>query len=662
MLDRRGNPRQGERDSLMQRDVRATSLWAEVREFYLESQRGQFGRWSAVAEPAASPDGSMVAFTGSGLDSLDEPGWRRVYLLHRGSGEVRQVSPEGHDAYTAAWSGTGRWIAFLSGAPRQPATLSFYEPGSGRLCESGAVLPYGVDGAAWSASEDRVLIWSSVRRPELGTVARTPDAAWMPAVRSTADRGAQHVVAEVPGGEVKEASVPGLWIWEAAWVDDRSYLALASEDGEIPNWYEARLFLCTIGSEDPEEVHRPHFQAGHLSTSPDGRAAAWIEGLASDRGMIAGSPVVMDVASRQVRRQWLEDWEITDVHWRDAGTVAYLGLDGTHTVGGDIATDTLQVEERWRTTGTCGMPMPSGSPEAGGGLVVAYEDWTTPPTIRLVGEDPGDQELVPPAMADGLRWLRGRKGTMSTVEWESDDGAALSGLLITPPEGRPPYPLVVNVHGGPVWAWRNNWDIVFHTPVALLVSRGFAVLNPNGRGSIGRGPAFVELILGAMGGKDLADYTSAASTMVERGIAQRDKLSVIGHSYGGFMACSLAAGSDLFAAAVAVSPVSEWVSQHYVSAIPGFDDLFVGHLDGPEARSPIGQVAGLTTPTLVIGCEDDDCTPVGQAIGFYRAIAEHGRTDAALVVYPSEGHGVRGWPALVDQSVRMVDWLERYAR
>lgn len=646
----------------MQRDLRSTSLWTEVRDFYLESQRGQFGRWSALAEPAVSPDGAMVAFTGSGLDSLDEPGWRRVYLLHRESGEVQQVSPSGRDGYNAAWSGSGRWMAFLSGEPRKAATLRFYEPASGRLLESAAEMPHGVDGFAWSTSEDRLLIWNSVRRPELGTVARKPGAEWMPAVRSTADRAAQHVVTEVPGGEVGAVSVPGLWIWEAAWIDDRSYLALASEDGEIPNWYEARLFVCSSGSEDPEEVHRPHFQAGHLSTSPDGLAAAWIEGLASDRGMIAGSPVVMDVASHQVRRLWLEDWEITDVRWRDAGTIACLGMDGSDTVGGDIATDTLSLEERWRSSGTCGMPMPSGSPQVGGGTVIAYEDWTTPPTLRLVGGDPGEQELVPAALGDGLQWLRSRKGTIATVEWESEDGAPLSGLLITPPEGRPPYPLVVNVHGGPVWAWRNNWDIVFHTPVALLVSRGFAVLNPNGRGSIGRGPAFVELILGAMGGKDLADYTTAAAAMVERGIAQHDKVSVIGHSYGGFMACCLAAGSDLFAAAVAVSPVSEWVSQHYVSAIPGFDELFVGRLDGPEARSPIERVADLTTPTLVIGCEDDDCTPVGQAIGFYRAIAEHGRTDAALVVYPDEGHGVRGWPALVDQSVRVVDWLERYAR
>jgi hypothetical protein len=143
-------------------------------------------------------------------------------------------------------------------------------------------------------------------------------------------------------------------------------------------------------------------------------------------------------------------------------------------------------------------------------------------------------------------------------------------------------------------AWRNNWDIVFHTAVALLVSLGSAVLNPNGRGSIGRGPAFVESILGALGGKDLADYTTAATAMVERGLADGNRLSVIGHSYGGFTASCLAATSDLFAAAVAISPVTE--------------------------------------------------------------------SDAEHVVYPEEGHWVRGWPALLDQSVRVVHWLERYAR
>jgi dipeptidyl aminopeptidase/acylaminoacyl peptidase len=165
-----------------------------------------------------------------------------------------------------------------------------------------------------------------------------------------------------------------------------------------------------------------------------------------------------------------------------------------------------------------------------------------------------------------------------------------------------------------------------------------------------------------MGSEDIADYTTAVTALVERGIADPSRVSVIGHSYGGFMTCCLAATSQLFAAAIAISPASDWVSQHHISAIPGFDELFVGPLSSAARRGPIALVGDVATPTLVIGCEDDDCTPVGQAIEFYRAIAEQGGADTALVVYPDEGHGVRGWPALLDQSVRIVQWLERYAR
>lgn len=634
----------------VQRDVRNTPLWAEVERFYLSAHDGRFGSCSGVADPVLSPDGAMVAFTGTGLDSLDRPAWSRVYTLHRQSGEVAEVA----DGYRPAWSPSGRWLAFLT-----DSGLRYLDLASGELRDSKGDSAHGLDGFAWCGRTDRLLAWGRERRPELGTVSVEPAAEWMPAVRATFGNDPQPVFAEDPSSGARQDAAPvGLWVWEAAWAGPRAYLALASDMAEPPDWYRARLVLVETATGGYEELYRPELQAGRLVTSPDGQSAAWIEGLASDRGMIAGVPVTMDLGTRKIRRADIGNWEITDLRFRNDTTAAYLGMRGQHTVGGDLDTATLGFEETWRSTGTCGMPMPSGSPAGGGKLLIAYEDWQTEPQLRIVGgrERP---PLFPAGSSAGGRWLAERKGKLTVVEWTSEDGLPMSGLLITPSVGRPPYPLVVNVHGGPVWAWRNNWDIVGHTPVSLLAGRGFAVLNPNGRGSIGSGPAFVNAIRHTMGGADTGDYRSAAKAMVERGIADPAKISVIGHSYGGFMACCLATSGDVFSAAVAISPATDWWSQHYVSAIPGFDEFFVGP-PGTE-RGPVGLAAKVTVPTLVIGCEDDECCPVGQAIEFYRGIAERGRTDAALAVYPAERHGIRGWPALLDQSVRIVGWLERYA-
>jgi dipeptidyl aminopeptidase/acylaminoacyl peptidase len=651
--------------SATERDLRGTPLWAEVEQFYLRSREDRFKEISSVADPVLSPDGGAIAFTGSGQDALDQPSWQRVYLLDRASGEVRAVSAD--RARRPQWSASGRWLAFLAGEPApetgdEVAALCYLEVATGRLAGSGLRPASGIDGFTWSRTADRVLAWSAERRPELGPVRRHQEAAWLPAVRATFASPAQAVFTEAPGEPPETGCAPdGLWIWEAAWAGPRAYLALASEHAEPPDWYRARLVLVETATGAHEELHRPPLQAGRLAASPDGGAAIWVEALASDRGMIAGTVITLDLTSRALRRAAVPGTDVCDLRWRDETTIGYLGVSGSATTGGNLDLVTLAATQTWSTAGTCGMPLPSGDPAGAGSFVVAYEDWRTEPELRVVGRaDAGS--LGVPRRGTGAAWERARKGAMTEVSWTSLDGLEIAGLLITPEQGEPPYPLVVNVHGGPVWAWRNNWDIVFHTPVALLASRGFAVLNPNGRGSVGRGPEFTGAIRHAMGGADTGDYVSAARAMTQRGIAAPGKVSVIGHSYGGFMACCLAA-SGAFDAAVAISPCCDWVSQHYVSAIPGFDRFFVADpADGAVPRGPVELAARVRTPTLVIGCEDDDCTPAGQAIEFYRAIAEHGGADAALAVYPDERHGITGWPALLDQSVRITAWLERYAR
>lgn len=647
----------------MLRDLRSTPLWEEVRGFYLDSHADLFGQGSSVAEPVVSPDGTTVAFTGSGLDSLDGVPWRRVYATGRTGGPRRPLSGEARQAHAPTWSPSGRWISFLADDADGEPVLLFHDWKTGRLSESSLSLPHGIDRVTWHPTTDRLLAWGRQPNIQLGKVARHEDAPWMPAVRTAAGAGEQPVFSAAPGqGPAKVASPGGVWLWEVAWVAGDECVALVSDASDLPNWYEARLAWWSLASGDHEELRRPQHQAGWLRTSPNGTRVAWIEGLASDRGMVAGTPVVLDVASRSVRTVNLPDWQMTDLRWRDAETLAYFGLHGDDTVAGDLDGLSLEYQERWRTDGSCGMPMPSGAPVDDAAFVVAYEDWGTPRTLRVVGGGRAD-EVEPGEPSAGQRWVRTRKGAMAPVEWEGADGLGLSGLLITPTGGRPPYPLVVNVHGGPVWAWRNTWDVVDHTPIALLVSRGFAVLNPNGRGSVGRGGGFTTAILGAMGGADVDDYTSAVDAMVRSGVADPARVSVVGHSYGGFMACCLAATAGRFAAAVAISPATDWLSQHYTSAIPGFDQLFVGRPGAEETRTgPVARAGGVATPTLVIGCEEDDCTPVGQAIEFYRAVAERGAGDTALVVYPDEGHGVRKWPALLDQSVRIVAWLERYAK
>ena len=199
---------------------------------------------------------------------------------------------------------------------------------------------------------------------------------------------------------------------------------------------------------------------------------------------------------------------------------------------------------------------------------------------------------------------------------------------------------------------------------SLLVSRGYAVFFPNPRGSTGRGQSFAEMVYGDMGGGEAADLLAGLDALLERGVADPKRLGVMGGSYGGFMTAWLVTQTDRFAAAVAISPVTDWFSQHVTSNIGYWDRLILR--DDPAnpggeyfRRSPVAFADRVKTPTLLTAGEDDRCTPPGQAREFHQALLEHG-VESELAIYPGEGHWVRKLPALIDWLTRLTGWFERF--
>jgi dipeptidyl aminopeptidase/acylaminoacyl peptidase len=245
----------------------------------------------------------------------------------------------------------------------------------------------------------------------------------------------------------------------------------------------------------------------------------------------------------------------------------------------------------------------------------------------------------------------------------SPDGLEIQGWLLRP-GGKGPHPLVMSVHGGPVWHWRPAWLGRSGVPFLMLVKRGYAVFLPNPRGSAGRGQDFIRPVLGEMGGADTYDYLSGLDHLVKQGIADPQRLGVTGGSYGGYMSSWLITQDARFAAAVPVAPVTNQVTEHLVSNIPHFVALFLADTyTNPGGkyfqRSPIMHAHKVKTPTLSICGALDRCTPPEEALQFHNALLENG-VKSVLVTYPEEGHGVRKFPAAIDYAARMVAWFEEH--
>ena len=251
------------------------------------------------------------------------------------------------------------------------------------------------------------------------------------------------------------------------------------------------------------------------------------------------------------------------------------------------------------------------------------------------------------------------------MRWQAPDGLEIQGWLVTPEDGPGPFPLVMIVHGGPVFCHRGRWlSNPYYGDIQFLVRKGYALFLPNPRGSSGRGNEYAAKVMGDVGGAESADLLSGIDMLVARGIADPTRLGVMGASHGGFMTSWLVTQDHRFAAAIAIAPVANWYSQHWSSNIPQFDRLFLA--DDPRRpaghyfeRSPVMFAHLAKTPTLVVAGALDRCTPPGQAVEFYNALGE-GKAERALLLYPEEGHRVQHLPGRIDYIARVNEWFERW--
>jgi dipeptidyl aminopeptidase/acylaminoacyl peptidase len=435
-------------------------------------------------------------------------------------------------------------------------------------------------------------------------------------------------------------------------------VAVVSEAPEEDAWYDAALVVVDLATGEERELVRSEVQLGVPAANADGTRAAIVEALCSDRTIVAGALLLVVPGSGAVTRVDTGAVDVSDLAWIDRDRLFVAGLRGMESVFGVVDAASATFAERWSTADGSGAWFPAGRPLGDEAFVTVLEGLDHPPAVTVVRD--GDPSAVATFAHDGTAHLAGAVGRPQRVTWTAPDGLEIEGLLLVP-DGPGPHALVVSVHGGPVWAYASRWP---RPMVHAVAARGFAVLMPNPRGSAGRGRDFAGMVVGDMGGADARDVLAGIDALVERGIADPARIGVTGGSYGGFMSCWLPTLDDRFAASVAVSPVTDWYSQHFNSNIGRWDAEFLAaeptNAGGPyRDRSPVMFADRVRTPTLVTAGANDRCTPPGQAVEFFRALRWQG-VETELAIYPEEGHGVRKLPTVVDFCTRMVGWFERF--
>jgi len=225
------------------------------------------------------------------------------------------------------------------------------------------------------------------------------------------------------------------------------------------------------------------------------------------------------------------------------------------------------------------------------------------------------------------------------------------------------HPVILSIHGGP----HGMHGYSFNPTVQALAAHGYAVLLINPRGSSGYGQKFADGSINDWGGGDYRDLMKGVDEALARfPFLDKDRMGVMGGSYGGYMANWIVTQTDRFKAAVASASLSNLISFYSTSL---YQDLIHAEFNGHPwdnydllwDRSPLKHIKKAKTPLLLLHGEQDNDVHITQAEEMYTAMKMRG-VECVLVRYPREGHGLREPRHREDSLARTLQWFDSHLK
>ena len=650
------------------------------------TRRMQIADLTAISVPeqaVLSPDGEQIVYVLRTPDAETDQNFRRLWQVGATSGDAHQLT-QGTSDTTPSWAPDGGRVAFLrtvEGAP-QLWTLS---PASGEP-EQLTRLPLGAGTPVWSPDGTQIAFtaWADAFASPGEDSATRAARAFAPVVINRLDykldgigllrTARRHVhIVDVATGATRQLTTGDWSAGDPAWSPDGAHLAFPGNPG-VESDVSLRTAAYVIDATDVRA--KPRFAglgggtAGPLRWTADGKALLVI----GQNGKPVGHSSLLRVP--------LDGGDPVDLSGSldrnvMSGGVAYPGARVQLSDGGDTAL--FCVRDRG-VTHLYAVGADGGSPRlvlGGDGRVVSALSVAGRRAVVVLSTPESYGEVVTVDLSTGEESVRTQHGdTLAGVQlfvreersFTISDGTTVAAWLVHDPEQSGPRPLLLDIHGGPHNAWNAAADEM-HIYQQELVSRGWAVLLVNPRGSDGYGAEFFTGAEANWGDGDSADLLEPIEALVGEGFADPARLAVTGYSYGGYLACWLTGRDHRFSAAVAGGVVSDLVSMVGTcedARLLGEFELggqFWDDRTAIERMSPLSRVQDVRTPTLLLHGTDDEVCPVGQAEQWFAALRERG-VPTQMVLYPGGGHAfiLTARPSRrLDFNRRVAEWVERHA-
>ncbi|HOG27642.1 MAG TPA: prolyl oligopeptidase family serine peptidase [Vicinamibacterales bacterium] len=617
-----------------------------------------------AGSPAISPDGTMVAYTVREANWEEDAYETEIWIADVASGAVRQLTNGRKSSDAPAWAPDGSRLAFAS-TRSDKRQIWLIRPSFGEA-EQLTHEREGVERFAWSPDGRQIAFTQLDPKSEAW---RERDKKYGEFEIVGADHRMSHLwVIDVESKRTRRLTKGDFTVGSFDWSPDGTRIAFdhtVNADPASSGTSDISIVDVAGGAITP--LVRQEGPDTRPLWSPDGSHVAFASAMARPFYYYTNSRIaVIPAAGGAITNATAGfDENASPLMWAAKGFLLFSAAQRTgahvfllHPSSGELRQVTAGAQQAY-----------SGFSATRDGSAMAFirsgpGEFPEVCVLTLSGSDSSLKKLTSLG-AQAASWPQ---PSQEVIAWKSLDGTLIEGVLHKPADFKAGtrHPLLVVIHGGPTGVSRPvPYGSTSAYPIDIWLSRGAIVLEPNYRGSAGYGEAFRSLNVRNLGIGDAWDVLSGIDHLVAQGLADTDRVGVMGWSQGGYISAFLATHDSARFKAVSVGAgISDWMTYYVNTDIYPFTRQYLKATpwDDPKIyadTSPITYIKRASAPTLIQHGELDRRVPIPNAYELLRGLLDHG-VPAKLIVYKGFGHGLTKPKAHRAAMEHNLEWFGRY--
>ncbi len=620
-------------------------------------------RVARVSSPRISPDGSQVAYVVSETRMDKDKPWKSVDQLWvvpaAGPASAARQYTRGEESVSALeWSPDGKVIAFLMNAgeekDKKPQVWFMYADGG----EPWQVTKHKPGVRAFDFSTDgKMLALVAVAPESSAQEQRTKDKDDAQVIDHDY-KLAQLWTWDIAAGSAKEIVKGKFTVGDARWSPDGSKIAFTENPTPLlnDNWQQ-EAWVVDVASGQQHKLTGTGRYTHMARWSPDGKSIAFLANEGNPEFHTSLNVARADGSDcRNVSAKF--ELNASEPFWASDGKTIFFSSNTRESVEVfQVNVAAASVEQITAKGGALNLAQLSKNGRT------AVGTWTDPMHPAEVFRSDSRFNKVEP-ITNQNAWLRDYAlGETEVIRWKSKDGSEVDGIVTKPVDfdSSRKFPFLLNPHGGPTGASTMS----FNPTEQVMAANGYVVLEPNFRGSTGRGEKYARANEKDWGGGDYQDDMSGVDAVVQKGWADPQRLGAYGWSYGGYMTFWIETQTDRFKAISPGAGLPDLYSMYSQTDIHNYIGLFFGlkapwdNFDEYWNHSPMKYVDHVKTPTMILHGQADTRVPIAQAEEFYQALKER-HVPVEFVTYPRENHGFTEPRHTQDRMQRYLVFFGKY--